>query len=243
MLNILIYSDNTKVSQFVKAVIDKLIGKIKCNTRVETPRQPINPETFYAKVEKDPFFYDICLLDCTSEKTYEIAEVIRRNNLKSSIVFLVDENTQVVNLLKYRPSGAIFDAFQVRDIFNGVKTAFLEQQLHGTTGFLIKTKEKLYKLPYNTIDYFENTQRIVTVFSNDCLDKVSFYATFEKIYESLPKNIFVKCHQSLIVNVTSIKFIDRTNRVIVLNSGKEIEISKRHYADTIDFFERFCLFK
>lgn len=240
MLRILIYSENLSVAQFVRKVINNLILKLKCNSQVET-------YYYYKKITENimenPFCYDIYLLDGNSEKTYDIAKEIRRNNLLASIVFFINANTQLIDLLKYRPTGVVLNPTQAKDVFNGVKMAFLEQQVQKNAGFLVKTREHVFKLDYNRIDYFENTQRVVTVYFNACKEKVSFYATLEKVYESLPKNIFMKCHQSLIVNVGSIKSIDRTNKFIILNCGKKLEISKRHYSEVINFFEAYYLIK
>lgn len=242
MLKIAICGKSRSNPDYTKQVINNLVLKLRCSSRIVSI---YSTAELAETISKDPFCYDIMIFDCENPNSYELAGAVRQENLLSSLVFITTENISLHSLLKYRPSGVITDTADAKKIFNGVKTAFSEQRrlqnARKNACFIAKTREKLLKINHTDIDYFENRQRVVTLYGNGGVEQISFYATLENVYESLPKNQFIMCHQSMIVNVSSIKTIDRTNKLILLNCGKAVEISKRHYTEVLTFFESYYM--
>lgn len=53
----------------------------------------------------------------------------------------------------------------------------------------------------------------------------------------LPKDVFIKCHQSFIVNMEAVKALDKVNRRFILTSGSTVDISKRMFPEVVEAFQ------
>ena len=55
----------------------------------------------------------------------------------------------------------------------------------------------------------------------------------------LPGDIFIRCHQSYIVNMDRVKILDKATRCFVMLSGDAIDISKSYYPSVLEEYEKY----
>lgn len=84
-------------------------------------------------------------------------------------------------------------------------------------------------VPVEDIRYFEIQQRIVTVYYGT--ERFEFYSTMMRLEEQLFNKGFVRTHKSFLVGKRFIHSIDSTR--VVLDSGEELPVGKRYYADSL----------
>ena len=181
--------------------------------------------------------FDVYIFDVKSKVCLELAEYIRSENLVSSIMFLnVQKNGDLNRIIKYRPSYIVFSFDEDKAFAEGIKRCCSEQSSKHTF-FTVKTKESVMRFDYKEILFFESAQRIVSMYT--ATKAVEFYAKLGDVADMLPKNRFVRCHQSYIVNLDHVRQLDKTMRYFRLMSGKEITISKSYYTNAVESFEKY----
>jgi two-component system LytT family response regulator len=184
------------------------------------------------------YTYDILILNADDDESFVIAKMLRSINLAASVLFTSLVNFPRAEIFKYRPSGFIND-LQPSTIIHAFQNAYHEQHSKKNV-FMIRTKDSIIKFNHDEIDYFTNNLRTVTLHSITKKTRVDFNAKFEDIYDMLPKDIFLKCHQSIIINMGKIHKIVKSTREFILNSGESIEIARRTLQDAITSYEAYC---
>ncbi len=106
-----------------------------------------------------------------------------------------------------------------------------------------ETKEKLV---LSTRDFYYIVQVEDIIFCKSENSYTTFYlvngeeikvsVSIKNIEKTLDSNVFVRPHQSYLVNVQHIKYIRKNNKGdMVLNNGKTITISSRRKNDVLNF--------
>lgn len=62
----------------------------------------------------------------------------------------------------------------------------------------------------------------------------SWIGKLAKVEQMLPDKLFVRVHQSYLVNKATILLIDKGKKAVRLSSGEDIFISKAHYKETLE---------
>ncbi len=102
-----------------------------------------------------------------------------------------------------------------REYFQGVKNKRI----------ILKTLENVYVVYENDILYCKSDGNYTTIYTHQ-KEKIVISKPIKKIIELLSKDIFVRCHQSYIVNK---KYVTRYNKqgVLIMNSEDKIPVSSR----------------
>lgn len=100
--------------------------------------------------------------------------------------------------------------------------------------FSAQTKEKLIKLKYDDIYYFEKYFRKIKIHTLD--QTIEFYGCMKNLLYEIDTSYFVRCHQSYVVNRNKIKGINRN--ILALSEKEEwyIPISRTYRQDVVDVF-------
>ena len=220
------------VGDVVKAVLLRARCSFELSTFHVAEKASLN-------IEGNAFFYDILILDSEEKESLKLVQMVRKVNNQASILFIVRQVSDLPALLRYRPSGSIFDAGDTKHIVENFRTAYREQ-MSLTSYFTVKTRESLIKIRFGDILFFESSQRVVKLYTAKEKKQYSFYAKLDDVYEKLPKNQFVKCHQSFAVNLMAVERLDRISRQFILVSGHAVDISKRSYTEVSERFEVFA---
>ncbi|HPU45056.1 MAG: LytTR family transcriptional regulator [Clostridiaceae bacterium] len=199
--------------------------EIYCSANYEIIRQKL-VDNFYS--------YDILLLEALDRGCLAIAEFLRSRNFIGSIIFIAKDSAKISNIFIYRPSYLVTKLEDDRQIRSAMFWAYNEQ-IKARPYFSIKNKDEILRIHHADILWFESRQRIVILHSRN--QEVSFYAKLSDVYEILPKELFIRCHQSYVVNCDKITRVDKVNRRISLVTGDVIEISKSYYAQMMAFMD------
>lgn len=93
--------------------------------------------------------------------------------------------------------------------------------------FTISTRAGIYSIPYEKILAFEKDKRKVVVLTSAGKD-YSFYGKFEEFMEDLDEN-FIRCHNSIIVNVSRVEKMEKGNLFLEYGNGYIIIPISRAY--------------
>lgn len=191
-------------------------------------------ENLIADVEDGEFDADLIFLDIhmTGMNGIDTARKLRELNCSTEIVFLTA--TADYALAGY---GVQAGGYLVKPVDTGRLGVLLQNIFWREQRKRIEIKcGKQYRYPYiSDIMYAESSNHRATIYLAD----ESWINTIEKLStlkERLDDLHFLQCHQSFLVNMNYIADI-REN--VILHNGKELPISVRRRAETIETYHRF----
>ena len=91
----------------------------------------------------------------------------------------------------------------------------------------LESRQTVHRIPYNQIFFFEAREK--KCFARVKTGEYPFYDTLGHLSERLP-NTFLRCHKSYLVNVDQVKKLDRKERMLILDDGVMIPVSRNCYA-------------
>lgn len=179
---------------------------------------------------QDGKYYDVLILNAQDAAGLRIARELRKTNMTAAVIFTNADREDLKELLKLRPSALIDprDAAQVNESL----AYCIAEQLRSRRYFTIRSKEALLRVDFEDISHIESRQRIAVMYAGSKV--YEFYAKLGDIFQSLPQDLFLRCHQSYIVNMAYVRTLDKSGRCFHLRSGEIIEISKANYAQVLD---------
>lgn len=101
---------------------------------------------------------------------------------------------------------------------NKAKTKFDTQSPSGETPkfkdkhLTIKADHKLYKVPYDDIQYIEGMREYVSFYIKE--KRITALMSLKSLEEKLPHDTFVRCHKSFIVNKNLVSVMEGSNLII-----------------------------
>jgi DNA-binding LytR/AlgR family response regulator len=237
MLNIAIYDSGKESAIALRDITKNVMIGFKINFQITTYHSASH--SLQKKLSENLYEYDVVILDVHSTGAYEISSMIRKKNLDTAIIFLSNTEQEMQEIFRFRAS-----AYLVKPIteakLNKVISYIVQDIRNRQYYFTINSKLLAARIPYQYIDCFESQLRNVKVIVNkDKFSDITFITKLDEVYQSLPKENFIRCHQSYIVNLDNVKYLDRVEKKFIMFSGKEIFISKRHYPDVIKDFNAY----
>lgn len=229
-MKILICLPDLETAQKVFEYTVEIVKRIKFRGDVRNIR---NPGLIKKELSENCFAYDIIMLDALDRNCLNIARLVRRQNFVSSIIFVAVKEKKSSDIFLYRPSAVLTNIENNEQIKNALVWT-CQEQLRANPIFTIRNKEEVLRIPYSDILWFESRQRIVILHSRN--QEISFYAKLSDVYELLPEEFFLRCHQSYIVNCNKISRIDKVQNCIYLTTGHAVGISRNYYQNVISFF-------
>lgn len=230
MLRIVVYNPVKQHAEFISSQIKLDLMQLKSNFELSTY---ISQKRIMERIDQDIYWYDIFIIDADSSS--RIVHKVRSKNLQASIILTTSKETEIEDFLKFRPSGWIKHLNPPEKLHECFKNVFNEQKSINPY-FIIRKKDRIKRINIYNIDYIENDKRIVILHDHMNRERVEFYAKFDDIMHTLPKDVFIKCHQSFIVNMLTVRILDKLNRLLILNSGKTIPISRRLLPEVVKRF-------
>ena len=185
---------------------------------------------------RDRNFYDICFLDARDADSLAVAKRLRSVNLSASVIFLDRDLEQIHGLLRWRPTALMLpDSIPQR--LESVLLLCCGEQLRCTRHFTVKNNDGMLRIPFEEITFVESRQRLAIMHTKN--KTVEFYAKLSEVMQQLPREDFLHCHQSYIVNLRAVTKLDRANRCFILSGGTPVEISKSNYSDAVARYSAF----
>ncbi len=186
-------------------------------------------ETFTRAIQSGcPF--DIILMDIEMEGIDGIkaGHVLRANDENDivELIYISSHEEYHLQLFDLQPSGFIKKPIDpqifIHKLLSTIQKVIRKRQ-QGKKNFLpIRQKGKELLIPFRDIMYLESNKRKVVLYTRN--DKIEYYSTLNEEEMNLPVNVFIRIHQSYIVNFYFTKEI--SYKKIVLVTGKELPISE-----------------
>ncbi|WP_404451370.1 LytTR family transcriptional regulator DNA-binding domain-containing protein [Virgibacillus necropolis] len=111
----------------------------------------------------------------------------------------------------------------------GCVTAIYPAFTEGKSVVVIKTSDGWKPIPFNNVKYLEVKDRKTHVVSGDISG--THKKALQEFEYMLPRELFVRCHRSFIVNVNHIKEIypdTHSTFLLAMNNGEEIPVSQSY---------------
>lgn len=100
---------------------------------------------------------------------------------------------------------------------------------------VFQVSDKVYRIPYNKIQYLESQGRETEVVTND--EVISVHMKFSDMEALLPQARFLRCHRSYIINLAEVSDLARYR--FLTKKGVEIPVSQLQYADVKKIFKNY----
>lgn len=99
--------------------------------------------------------------------------------------------------------------------------------------FVWETKGMKYRIPYDSILYFRSERNYVCIRLKNGAE-YSYLGKLANVERMVPERLFIRVHQSYLINRTEILLIDKGKKSVRLRNGEDIFISKAHYKETLE---------
>ena len=182
----------------------------------------------------DSNYYDVYILNGQAPETVLLAARIREKTLTAALIFTLPQGSPEP-LFRYRLSAVIADP--ANGSLEKVLARCCAEQLQCRAWFTVKNRDGFLRIPYEDIITVESHQRLCILKSSRQV--VEFYAKLGQVEQQLPKERFLRCHQSYLVNMDWISRLDKANRLFILRGGQTVEISRSSYSQTVERYEAY----
>lgn len=205
------------LSTMVKGIMDELCIPYKLDVFSSC-------EALWDVLRDKPDVYELLLLDIMMNgmNGLELAQTIRRQNEKVTIVF-------ITSTPDFALQGYEVHAFHylLKPISRKALKTLLKHDSHHTAQLntlIVREGTVFRQLDIDKINYLETQGRKVAVFLVD--DTILISARLPEMENQLPKNRFVRCHQSFILNMD--KVAELRYGEAVMNDEKRVPVSRSY---------------
>ncbi len=224
MINIGVCDDDKNFLDFIESRIIEILQDEKENIRIHKFK---NGRDFLKAYKKEDKPFDLIFLDIYMPQIdgLEVAEIIRKKDEESLLIFLTSMEEEVYKAFKYNTFRFIRKSHMDEELEEALISAMEELAVEK---HIFKTSQGQVVLSTNEILYFEFMERVVHIvtFDNKYRTNIRRFKDIENIF--LPKG-FVGIHRSCIVNQNYIKAIE--NLEITLDNGEKLPVSRYRMDD------------
>lgn len=175
---------------------------------------------------------NIVLLDIQigEELCFALFEEIDLDN--TTVIFMSSYQEYALKSIKYRPFGYLLKPLNIVELDKTLikliqYLEIKEENKYQKDNLRINSKDKVYFIPFNSIQYIEADgaySKIVYKNELECLSSINL----KQIENRLPQNNFIRIHSKYIVNKKQIVSINKTQQLSVELANKTIlPISRR----------------
>ncbi|WP_314066417.1 LytTR family DNA-binding domain-containing protein [uncultured Vagococcus sp.] len=248
-MGIFILEDNFEQKEFLHRVINKIVTKnhISHSTIVSTTSVSRLLEAIQFNGEYNIFFLDLNIKN-DNMAGLEVAKQIRKVDDNSDIVIVsshpnlaLTSYQYMISVLSFIDKSSDIDSFikQIERCLLKYKET-LQKSHQQTDWFFYESKFTDIRVPFNEIRYVTTLDGHRIQIKTTSRD-FQFYGILADIENNDQR--LIRCHQSYIVNLTTISEIDKSNNIICLDGGFEIPISRRMKKKVTEQWRNFLLKK
>lgn len=224
MLNVLICDNDLRQLETTKGYINQALAEMRIERGISCFADPSELMTYLDITggNADILFMTIGL---PGETGIEIAKKINIMYPHIKIIFISDEISHATEIFKANPTYFLLKPIIMPKLYNALEAAVNDTDRTAEDTIVFSQKGKLLNVRKRLIDYAVSSGRIVTIYEGN--RSVEIYTKLCDV-ESRLGSIFLRCHQSYIVNMERIRSFERTN--IELYSGIFVPVSKKRYS-------------
>lgn len=237
MIRIMIYNKDCENAQLLCKVISAYFRKVRHSYRVSAYTKV---EDVVNHVRSSAAKDDVAFFDCRDiQNAARLIKQFRDYNNSASWVHIGPDLEDLCKILLMRPSAYLADLSDVRRVLSVMQQLdTYHQEIQKKTYFTFKCDGDIVSVSYSQISYFESSAKKVTLHMSNCNRTYHFTAKLDDIEQMVP-GIFLRCHQSYLVNLQMIRNLDSKNHVFILHSMDEIYISRRSYVTSKEAYETY----
>lgn len=194
-----------------------------------------NKNDLYNLLEKNDtniVFMDI-VLENTPENGIDIIKEVCSKYPNTVIIFMSGYTDYYENVYEVDHIYFLKKPINIHHFHNALEKAIRKSDKINNDFFALKTKKSTLKLPYDDILYFESSKHNINILLKDTAMTV-YSMKLSEIEKIVNSDLFTRCHQSYIVNLSKISRIEK--HTAFLENGHSIPISKRYLSDIKNLF-------
>lgn len=189
-------------------------------------------------IENGDFSYNLFFLeiDLIPYNGIYIAKYLREKHVTGEIVFLTADSGYVFEGYKYNAFDYLIKPVSLRQLAEVIHR-YAETKLTNSNCLTFKLRNEYHKISYDKIYYILSAGRklvMITDFGN-----IEYYGKLIELEQFLPKNRFMRVHQSYLVNIEHVRVVHREE--IDMNNGDTVPISRARQDTIRKYCERIAI--
>ncbi len=185
--------------------------------------------------------FDIVFLDIFMKHSHgvEVAKKIRKYDTNVIIIFTTTSSDFAVSGYDVDAKGYLLKPLDIEKTEKLL--AKIEDSLKevGDKTLTISTKTKQIKLFFDEVKYLESDNSSIYIYTKNG-ESIRIYKKLNDVEDYFPKNCFLRCHQSFIVNLNYVK---KASNEFILKTGEVIPIRRQDIKKIRDIYSEFVLKK
>lgn len=154
----------------------------------------------------------------------KVVEFIQKQRTDTDVIFLTEAAELATEGYRYHAFDFLIKPVSTKRLEETMHR-YAEEKLSTSAGFLsVNIRGCSQKIQLQRVLFFESQERKVRAIMAD--DEIVFYQKLNALQEQLQGTVFIRCHQSYIVNTDYISMVTASS--IILVNKKKIPISKRY---------------
>lgn len=234
VLRIAICDDDKTDRERVDALVQEYLGKknIRANVKVFD-----HPDTLIEECEQ--FRPHIYILDIVMPMVTGIqaARELRWNQPDAQIIFATSERSFALESFDVNPINYILKPIAREKLFATLDMAISRVDISDGKSISIKVKGGMQTLRLDEILYIEYRNHVVSyhMIDKEIVSTPTLRIGFaEYLADNHSGKEFVRCHESIAVNVAAIDKLTKTD--ITLRGGEQIPVAKSRYSEVMDSY-------
>lgn len=235
MFNIAICDDDKIDCNNIKNAIDHICLKSDKAYNIKLYQ---NPKHLISHIENKMDNFDLLLLDICMDvqNGIETAKVIRNTDEELQIIFITSSPDYVYSGYDVEAIGYLLKPFDINKLEKLFIKIWNKENMH--KHIKIVNRGEIYNIAFNDILYLESNDKKVKIVT--LKQEVTTYGKLSDFLKKLPKNYFISCHKSYIVNLKHVKCLSSNS--FKITSLVKIPISRSYYKTAKNSFLRYLNF-
>ena len=179
--------------------------------------------------EQDSHAFDLVLLDILMDgmNGMELAKTLRNMMIQVAIVFLTGSEAFLKEGYTVQPISYLFKPLQKEKLLEVIRIA---RQRSKSRTVIFHNSQSNIVLELSEIVYLEIIDHKLHIRVTGEEEMVIAAGSLTSAMESLPSDLFVRCHNSFLVNLAYVKELIRSG--VVLRGGYSVPVSRKYYENT-----------
>lgn len=234
MIHIAICDDESEMVSLHEDIIKKSLKK--CNIGYEIASYSQSANLFY-DISEDHYFYDLLILDIEMPEMngMELAERMKTYLPNVKIIFVTSHEEYAIEAFEL----SIFRYVPKRDLEGKLTRAVIDAakliELESGMEYVIETRNRLEKIPYQDICYIVRDGKNASIVSGMGISKVR--KSLQQVYEELGTPEFIYIDRGYIVNIIQIMKIQ--DGMVLMKNGESLPISRSHLQEVKQKINKF----
>lgn len=237
-MNIAICDDNPKIIGQIETL---LLSFFEHDLNQFNYEAFLSGESLVDHLTKEESSFQIYLLDVEMKSLdgFEVARFIREGDQQAIIIFITSH-------VEWMPEAFEVNAFHylIKPIdelkVKQVLTKAMEQLSLRKMILQFTIQKKVYTVYLGEVEYFESMKRKMIIHLKNG-EEYEYYGTMKEVIDKVSTQLFTQVHHSFVVNMDYVQM--KSGETIVLQSGREIAITKKFHQSFQSAYRKYVLMR